>query len=89
MEDICDEIFAFIEILSEMKQTISGIHFEATPYDVTECIDTRKEQSNGASITPAKITQNYLTSCDPRSNFKQSLEIIDCLSNALKSFLDK
>ena len=48
---------------------LSGVHFEMTPDEVTECI--------GGSVGPTEdeLSRNYLTGCDPRLNRAQSLEM--------------
>ena len=46
-----------------------GVHFEMTGEDVTEC-------TGGArNIGDQELANNYLTTCDPRRNAEQSLEV--------------
>ena len=47
----------------------SGVHFELTPEDVTECV------GDLYNIKQSNIHQKYETACDPRLNKKQSLDI--------------
>ena len=61
--DITCEIKKFINIFDK---NIGGLHLEATPYQVTECVsDVDKIKEN-----------NYKTNCDPRLNGKQTKNII-------------
>ena len=69
----------FDDILSEIKQTfaihraegtnLGGVHLELTGENVTECVGG----ANGLSEDGLK--KNYLTYCDPRLNYEQSLEM--------------
>ena len=48
---------------------LGGVHFELTGEDVTECI-------GGASgVTVEDLDKRYATACDPRLNYRQSLEM--------------
>ena len=77
----------FNDILSELESTIAahkaestilgGVHFELTGEDVTECL-------GGASgITEDDLTKNYVSLCDPRLNYQQSLELAFLLATAM------
>lgn len=69
----------FAEIISELEQTfkihkmenslLSGVHFELTGDNVTECTGGPQNLSDG------DLHLNYTTSCDPRLNYYQSLEM--------------
>jgi 3-deoxy-7-phosphoheptulonate synthase len=43
------------------------VHFELTGDDVTECI--------GGGLSEADLDRNYASACDPRLNYRQSLEM--------------
>jgi 3-deoxy-7-phosphoheptulonate synthase len=45
------------------------VHFELTGEDVTECIGGARKLSD------AQLGLRYLTTCDPRLNAEQSLEM--------------
>jgi 3-deoxy-7-phosphoheptulonate synthase len=67
--DILSEIACFFEIHWAEGTIPGGVHFEMTGENVTEC-------TGGArNIIPEELHQNYLTSCDPRLNAEQSLEV--------------
>jgi 3-deoxy-7-phosphoheptulonate synthase len=65
------------EILSEIRQTheahravgtrLGGLHLELTGEDVTEC--------TGGGLRDEDLDRNYETSCDPRLNYRQALEM--------------
>ena len=49
--------------------TSAGVHFEMTGEDVTECI------GGAAGITVDDLDRNYASACDPRLNYRQTLEM--------------
>jgi len=78
----------FNDILTELEQTVAahkqagtilgGVHFELTGEDVTECL------GGAAGITEEDLTKNYVSLCDPRLNYQQSLELAFLLATAMK-----
>jgi len=77
-DDISAEISRFFEI-HEAEGTIpGGVHFELTGKDVTECI------GGSQKIKDVHLDTNYATTCDPRLNAQQSLELAFLISNMLK-----
>ncbi len=67
--DILSEISCFFAIHKAEGTNPGGIHLEMTGDNVTEC-------TGGAhNIDEEQLTQNYLTTCDPRLNAEQSLEV--------------
>jgi 3-deoxy-7-phosphoheptulonate synthase len=70
---------SFDAILSELRLAfaihaaegtrLSGVHFELTGDDVTECI------GGAQGIAEADLSSAYETGCDPRLNYAQSLEM--------------
>jgi len=67
--DILSEITCFFEIHWDEGTHPGGLHFEMTGENVTEC-------TGGArGIDAQQLANNYLTSCDPRLNAEQSLEV--------------
>ncbi len=78
----------FNDILTELQQTVEahkqagtvlgGVHFELTGEDVTECL------GGAAGITEADLTKNYVSLCDPRLNYQQSLELAFLLATAMQ-----
>ncbi len=75
-----DEIFREIEssfkVHRESGSWLGGIHFELTGDDVTECL--------GAGIQESDLSLNNATACDPRLNYRQSLELAFRLGRHLR-----
>lgn len=69
-ERICDEMKAFFDVHAEMGTHPGGVHLEMTGRDVTECIGGDID-----SISLDDLGKKYYTTCDPRLNGKQALEI--------------
>lgn len=76
--DIIKEIESFFTIHFEKGTIPGGIHLEMTSNDVTECIGGKyiKEEKN-------YLQTNYLSSCDPRLNFFQTIELIQHISKII------
>ncbi len=65
------------DILAEIEGTaaaheragthLAGVHIELTGDDVTECV--------GGEVREEDLDRNYATVCDPRLNYRQSLEL--------------
>jgi 3-deoxy-7-phosphoheptulonate synthase len=80
---------SFDDILSELEQAVDchkqagtilgGVHFELTGEDVTECI------GGGSGITEDDLSRNYVSLCDPRLNYQQSLELRVLLAQKMGS----
>jgi len=78
----------FTDILSEVRQFFaihqaegtvgSGVHFEMTGQDVTECL------GGAQAISELQLSDRYHTHCDPRLNASQSLELAFLIAEALK-----
>ncbi|MCP4754390.1 MAG: 3-deoxy-7-phosphoheptulonate synthase class II [Proteobacteria bacterium] len=77
-EDILSEIRSFFEIHYAEGTVPGGVHFELTGKDVTECIGGAQE------IRDDHLERNYATSCDPRLNAQQSLELAFLIADMLK-----
>src|SRR5690606_9246905 len=54
-----------------------GVHFELTGEDVTECV--------GRGVTEADLGTNYASACDPRLNYRQSLEMALRITRRLRT----
>lgn len=68
-EDIVSEIQSFFRIHRQEKTVAGGIHLEMTGAYVTECL------GGICNIRDQDLKEKYLTSCDPRLNGKQSIQI--------------
>ena len=78
--DILDELSATFEIHESEGSTLSGVHFELTGEDVTECI------GGAINIDENDLDSNYESFCDPRLNYTQSMEMSFLISGYLKRF---
>lgn len=58
--DIREEVCSFFRILEAENEIPCGIHLEATPHDVVECVDEEN---------PDVLPHKYTTACDPRLNY--------------------
>ena len=65
--DIWAEITGTLEAHARAGTHLAGVHFELTGDDVTECV--------GGEVSEADLDRNYATVCDPRLNYRQSLEL--------------
>jgi len=77
--DILSEITCFFEIHWSEGTVPGGVHLEMTGNNVTEC-------TGGAhNIVDEELAENYLTSCDPRLNAEQSLEVSFQIADMIRS----
>ncbi|MDR2778564.1 MAG: 3-deoxy-7-phosphoheptulonate synthase, partial [Rickettsiales bacterium] len=67
--DILAEFREFSEVCGSANVYVGGIHIEATAEDVTECCDEE--------ISLGDLNKNFKSLCDPRLNYRQSLELIN------------
>ena len=78
LNDILDEIKAFFQIHEAENSYAGGIHLEMTGSDVTECLGGLDE------VTEGDLSKFYETTCDPRLNCNQALEIAFYITEVLK-----
>ena len=76
--DIIKELKCFFKILKSNKIAPSGVHFELTHENVTECI------SESYNIKQSNIHTKYETACDPRLNKNQSIDISFLITKLIK-----
>jgi 3-deoxy-7-phosphoheptulonate synthase len=67
--DILSELRCFFELHWAEGTVPGGVHFELTGADVTECTGGARK------LADDQLSRNYLTTCDPRLNAEQSLEM--------------
>lgn len=78
-DSIAEELRKTCAVHREVGSILGGVHFELTGEDVTECV-------GGASgVTEQHLTRNYVSPCDPRLNYQQSLELAFILSDLLRN----
>lgn len=68
-ENILSELRCFFELHWAEGTVPGGVHFELTGDDVTECI------GGARNLSDEQLGLRYLTTCDPRLNAEQSLEM--------------
>ena len=68
-DDVLDEVAGFFEVHRALGTHPGGIHIEFTGDDVTECI------GGGHHIAESDLSYRYETTCDPRLNRSQSLDL--------------
>jgi 3-deoxy-7-phosphoheptulonate synthase len=67
--DILDEIGGAFDVHKNAGTWLGGVHLELTGEDVTEC-------TGGAqNLSDEDLNRSYQTTCDPRLNHAQSLEV--------------
>lgn len=68
-DDILSELRCFFELHWSEGTVPGGVHLELTGENVTECIGGARK------LVDEQLNLNYLTTCDPRLNAEQSLEM--------------
>ncbi|VFA82867.1 Phospho-2-dehydro-3-deoxyheptonate aldolase AroG [Gordonia paraffinivorans] len=75
---IVDEVQGFFEVHRALGSHPGGVHVELTGEDVTECLGGAQE------ISDADLAGRYETTCDPRLNTQQSLELAFLVAEMLR-----
>jgi 3-deoxy-7-phosphoheptulonate synthase len=78
VDDVLDEVAGFFEVHRALGTHPGGIHIEFTGDDVTECI------GGGHHIAESDLSHRYETTCDPRLNRSQSLDLAFRVAEALR-----
>ncbi|PID71720.1 MAG: 3-deoxy-7-phosphoheptulonate synthase class II [Desulfobulbus propionicus] len=78
-EHILSELRCFFDIHWAEGTVPGGVHFELTGDDVTECIGGARD------ISDEQLGLRYLTTCDPRLNAEQSLEMAFQIAEMIRS----
>ncbi|MCA9303671.1 MAG: 3-deoxy-7-phosphoheptulonate synthase, partial [Phycisphaerales bacterium] len=74
---ILTELERTVEAHTHAGTTLGGVHFELTGEDVTECV------GGAAGVTEDDLSRNYVSLCDPRLNYQQSLELAFLLAGRM------
>ena len=77
--DILSEVTSFFEVHWAEDTVPGGVHFELTGENVTECIGGARD------IEDKDLDINYETTCDPRLNAEQSLEVSFQIAEMIRS----
>ncbi|MCF6186817.1 MAG: 3-deoxy-7-phosphoheptulonate synthase class II [Desulfobulbaceae bacterium] len=78
-DDILSELRCFFELHWSEGTVPGGVHFELTGDNVTECTGGARQ------LADAQLGDNYLTTCDPRLNAEQSLEMAFQIAEMIRS----
>ncbi len=78
-DDILSELRCFFELHWAEGTVPGGVHFELTGDDVTECTGGARQ------LLDDQLGENYLTTCDPRLNAEQSLEMAFQIAEMIRS----
>ena len=78
-DDILSELRCFFELHWAEGTIPGGVHFELTGDNVTECTGGARQ------LADAQLGDNYLTTCDPRLNAEQSLEMAFQIAEMIRS----
>jgi 3-deoxy-7-phosphoheptulonate synthase len=73
------ELAAFFDVHDEMGSHPGGVHLEMTGENVTECI------GGLAEITEDSLNKRYNTTCDPRLNGSQALELAFLIAERMRT----
>lgn len=76
--DILAELEASIDVHDREGTVFGGVHFELTGEDVTECI------GGADGLSERDLDAAYATACDPRLNYRQSLEMAFAVARRLR-----
>ena len=81
-DDVLDEVAGFFEVHRALGTYPGGIHIEFTGDDVTECV------GGGHHIAESDLSYRYETTCDPRLNRSQSLDLAFRVADLYRHHLD-
>lgn len=73
------EVRGFFDVHEAEGSFAGGVHVEMTGSDVTECL------GGAHKLSETDLSANYATSCDPRLNAEQSLELAFLIAEELKA----
>ncbi|OSM02188.1 class II 3-deoxy-7-phosphoheptulonate synthase [Magnetofaba australis] len=80
---ILDEIRNFFAVHKAQGTCPGGVHFELTGDAVTECV------GGSQGLTEEHLQERYDTTCDPRLNAKQSLDLAFLIAEAIQELQQK
>jgi 3-deoxy-7-phosphoheptulonate synthase len=79
VSDLVSEVAAFVRILRRAGVHPGGLHLEATPEPVTECIERRED-----AVSPTDLPR-YRSGCDPRLNARQARRVVASFATAMNA----
>ena len=78
-DDVLEEVRAFFAACNAESVCPGGLHVELTGDDVTECL------GGGESLNEQDLDLRYATTCDPRLNGRQSLDLAFRVAELLRT----
>jgi 3-deoxy-7-phosphoheptulonate synthase len=78
-DSIISEVRGFFDVHEAEGSFAGGVHVEMTGSNVTECL------GGAHKLSETDLAANYATSCDPRLNAEQSLELAFLIAEELKA----
>jgi 3-deoxy-7-phosphoheptulonate synthase len=78
-DDVLSEIRDFFQVHHSMGTWPGGVHVELTGDNVTECLGGAED------ILEADLPQRYTTTCDPRLNARQSIDLAFRVAELLRA----
>ena len=78
-DDVLDEIEGFFSVMRAAGVWPGGVHIELTGDDVTECL------GGGDNLSEDQLDTRYETTCDPRLNARQSLDLAFRVAELLRA----
>jgi 3-deoxy-7-phosphoheptulonate synthase len=76
-ETLLEEIVESCKILTSLGEVPGGIHLESSYTDVTEVV--------GCGIEDEMLGNKYETLCDPRLNYRQTIELLERVAREISS----
>lgn len=75
--DLVREVAAFVRVLRLARAHPGGVHLEATPQHVTECVERREDGRSPVDLP------RYRSGCDPRLNAGQARAVVAAFTRAV------
>ena len=80
---VVEELNGFFDVHEQLGTWPGGVHMELTGDDVTECL------GGAFQLSEADLAERYETTCDPRLNRNQSLEMAFMIAERLNGYRAK
>ncbi|MCA9181634.1 MAG: 3-deoxy-7-phosphoheptulonate synthase, partial [Planctomycetales bacterium] len=77
-EDVLAELRTSFAVHRQCGTRLGGVHLELTGENVTECL------GGAGGLTEADLHTAYNTSCDPRLNYEQAMEIAFSIADEIQ-----
>lgn len=77
-DDVLSELRSAFAVHRSVGSRLGGVHLELTGENVTECL------GGAAGLSEQDLHTAYTTTCDPRLNYQQSLEIAFAIADEIR-----